>query len=85
MFSGKLLYRLYSVVNLIVVILFKLNNTDVEIGEAANNYEKFFILNMFLCRHFPFRSDLLFSVLVGSAWRMKSFSAKQRLHHLAPG
>ena len=34
---------------------------------------------------FPICSDLLFSMVVGSARRMKSFSAKQRLHHLASG
>ena len=42
------------------------------------------MLNLFWCRHFDTCSDLLFKRALLSAFKIYSFSSKQRLHHFAP-
>ena len=40
------------------------NNCNNKTDEVANNYERFFNLNLFLWRHFQFSFDLLFSMVI---------------------
>ena len=42
------------------------------------------MLNLYWCRHFDTSSDHLFKRVLLSAFKMDSFSSKQRLHRLQP-
>ena len=53
--------------------------------EYENGYLTFSHAYFFLCRHLEMISDLLFSVVFGSAIAMASFSLRYRSHLLEPG